>query len=145
MADTAQNYSNHVRFRWMFHYTSLPILLANAIVFIVAAVKAPTGMSIWIAVVCVALFMFAFDVRSQVVTVQDRVIRGEMRLRLERVLGAGAKEKIAKLTCAQLIGLRFASDAELPALVERTLAGELPDRKSIKQAVQNWQPDTLRA
>ncbi len=145
MAESAQNYSNHTRFRWMYHYTSLPILLANAIVFIVAAVKAPTGMSIWMAVVFTALFMFAFDVRGMVLTVQDRVIRDEMRMRLERVLGAGGRDKIMKLSHPQLIGLRFASDAELPALVDRTLAGELPDRKTIKQAVQNWQPDTLRA
>jgi hypothetical protein len=145
MADAAQNYANHTRFRWMYHYTSLPILLVNAIVFIVAAVKVPTGMNIWMAVAFTALFMFAFDVRGQVITVQDRVIRDEMRMRLERVLGAGARDKIAKLSCAQMIGLRFASDAELAALVDRTLAGELPNRKTIKQAVQNWQADTLRA
>jgi len=145
MAESTQNYSNHARFRWMFHYTSLPILLVNAIVFIVIAVKEPTKMSVWIAVVSFALFMYVFDTRGSILTVQDRLIRLEMRMRLERVLGSAAKDKIAKLTCGQLIGLRFASDAELPALVDRTLSGELADKKAIKQAVQNWQPDTLRA
>ncbi len=145
MAESTQNFSNHARFRWMYHFTLLPILLVNAIVFIVIAIKDPTGMNLWMAVVFIALFMLALDIRVQVVTVQDRVIRHEMRTRLERVLGAGAREKIMKLTHPQLIGLRFASDAELPALVDRTLAGELPNRKTIKQAVQNWQADTLRA
>jgi hypothetical protein len=51
--------------------------------------------------------------------------------------------RIAELTEDQLIGLRFASDGELPGLVEKTLAGKW-DRKQVKQAVQNWLPDHWR-
>ena len=76
--------------------------------------------------------------------VQDRVIRLEERLRLERMLPDELKSEIGQLTTDQLIGLRFASDAELAGLVRRVLAGELTDRKSIKQAVEDWRADHQR-
>ena len=76
--------------------------------------------------------------------VQDRVIRLEESLRLERLLPDDLKGDIGQLTTDQLIGLRFASDAEVPGLVRRVLAGELADRKVIKQAVKNWRADHQR-
>ena len=76
--------------------------------------------------------------------VQDRVIRLEERLRLERILPDELRSGIGQLTTDQLIGLRFASDAELAGLVRRVLAGELTDRRSIKQAVENWCADHQR-
>lgn len=145
MPVVAQNYSNHQKWRALFHFSTLPIFLINAIVFIVVFFKDPGKMSAWMAVVMISLFLFAFDNRGAMLAIQDRVIRNEMRMRLERVLGAGAKDKIAKLSVANLVGLRFASDAELPSLVDRTLSGELSDRKAIKQAVKDWQGDHLRA
>jgi len=145
MAEANQSYSNHAKFRPLFHFSALPILLINAIVMIVQAVKHPEGMMIWQAVVWLFVFLWAFDNRGSILTVQDRVIRDEMRMRLERVLGAGAKGTIDSLTHEHMIGLRFASDKELPALVERVKKGELADRKAIKKAVQEWQGDFLRA
>jgi hypothetical protein len=145
MAEMTQNYSNHAKFRPLFHFTALPILLINAIVMIVQAVKHPGAMPVWTAAVWLFVFLWAFDNRGSILTVQDRVIRDEMRMRLERVLGAGAKGAIDGLTPEHLIGLRFASDKELPALVERVKKGELADRKAIKQAVKEWQGDHLRA
>ena len=76
--------------------------------------------------------------------VQDRVIRLEEHLRLERTLPDELKGEIGRLTTDHLIGLRFASDAELAGLVRRVLAGELTDRKSIKQAIQDWRADHER-
>jgi hypothetical protein len=46
---------------------------------------------------------------------------------------------------AQLVSLRFASDAELPALARKVLDEKLSDRKGIKQLVKDWQADYLRA
>ena len=42
---------------------------------------------------------------------------------------------------SQLVGLRFASDEEMPALVRKVVDGNIQDRKSIKQMVRNWQGD----
>jgi hypothetical protein len=78
--------------------------------------------------------------------VQDRLIRLEMHLRLERVLGAAAAAAaIAKLPLGRVLALRFASDAELPALVARVVANELKTNTEVKQAIREWQPDYLRA
>ncbi len=76
--------------------------------------------------------------------VQDRVIRLEEHIRMERLLPDDLKGHIEELTTDQLIGLRFAADGELPGLVRRVLDGELEDRKAIKQAIGNWRADHQR-
>jgi hypothetical protein len=73
------------------------------------------------------------------------VIRVEMRVRLRDVLPADLQDRISELTSRQLVGLRFASDAELPELVRRVLDGSPRDTTAIKKAVTHWQGDYLRA
>ena len=51
--------------------------------------------------------------------------------------------RVNDLSVPQLIALRFASDAEVPDLVKKTLDGNL-DAKTIKQSIQNWRADFLR-
>ena len=80
-----------------------------------------------------------------VLRVQDRIIRLEMRLRLQQCLPADLRSRIEELTPGQLVALRFASDAELPELVREVVAGKLAARKDIKLRVKNWQGDWLRA
>ncbi len=94
------------------------------------------------AIALVIVYLYA---RSFAVTVQDRVIRLEMRLRLRELLPADLVPRIPEFTRGQLIALRFASDAELPALARRVLDERLMERKVIKQLVRDWQADTLRA
>jgi hypothetical protein len=77
--------------------------------------------------------------------VQDRVIRLEMRLRLAQVLPVDMRPRIPEFTPAQLISLRFASDAELPALARKVLDDKMNNRKAIKQLIKDWQGDYLRA
>ena len=63
---------------------------------------------------------------------------------MEKLLPDDLKSRIEDLTTDQLIGLRFASDAELSGLVRRVLDGDLTDRKEIKQAVEDWRADHQR-
>jgi len=83
-------------------------------------------------------------VRGYATGLQDRIIRTEMRLRLADILPPDSREDIQNLTIKQLIGLRFASDEEMPELVKRVLAEDIQDVTPIKRMVQNWQGDHHR-
>jgi hypothetical protein len=77
--------------------------------------------------------------------VQDRVIRLEMRLRMQQQLPPELRVRIPEFTVDQLISLRFASDAELPSLAQKVLDEKLTSRATIKKMVRDWQADLLRA
>lgn len=62
-------------------------------------------------------------------TVQDRVIRLEMRLRLRELLPAGLQPGIPEFSVSQLVALRFASDAQLPELCATVLERNIHDRQ----------------
>ena len=96
-------------------------------------------------VVLVSLAVLTLVSMSRVYTVslQDRIIRLEMRLRLREVLPAAQQASIMEIPTPQLVALRFASDVELPALVERAIRERL-SRKDIKKAVKDWVPDVER-
>jgi uncharacterized protein DUF6526 len=96
-------------------------------------------------VVAAALAVGFLSARLMALSVQDRVIRIEERLRYERLLPADLKPRIGEFTVSQFVSLRFASDAELPALARKVLDEKLNQRKAIKQLVKNWKPDYLRA
>lgn len=81
--------------------------------------------------------------RAYTTKLQDRIIRLEMRLRCAQVLPAAQQGTLARLGLAQIIALRFASDSELPALVDRADRDKLtPDQ--IKRAITSWVPDLDR-
>jgi len=145
MAERVQNYKNHPRLLPAFHFFVLPVLLLNVLNEVRRAWRNPSEGALFIVVVAVALFTLAFLSRTQALTVQDRVIRLEMRLRLRQLLPPELHGRIHDLTHRQLVALRFASDAELPELVREILDGKLTTGKEIKLRVKNWQGDWLRA
>ena len=81
--------------------------------------------------------------RAYATQLQDRIIRVEEHLRLTAILPDNLRVRIGQLSDSQIVALRFASDAELPALVQRALDENL-SRADIKKAVQEWRPDYSR-
>ena len=138
-----QTLANHARFDPPFHFFILPVFAITVIVASVHLVRHPGLHSAWLFVASVAGVIVVLKVRLYALRVQDRVIRLEERLRLGSVLNEPLKSRISELTEDQLIGLRFAPDSELPALVQRALTEKL-SRADIKKSVQNWRPDYWR-
>jgi hypothetical protein len=108
------------------------------------AFGAPGLWSVWSALVGMALVIVWYASRRRAQIVQDRVIRLEMQLRLERLLGPARRADFERLELPQRIALRFAGDEELPKLLERVLAGQLVAPDDLKREVKSWQADWLR-
>ncbi len=143
-AAPAQNYDNHRKFVRAFHGVALPILLINLIFSAYVAVTSLSVGSVIALLVAFALIIIGLYARLFALAAQDRVIRLEERLRLHDLLPPEQKHTIDKLTTAQLIGLRFASDGEVVALVEAVSAEGIEDRDEIKRRVTNWRADHQR-
>lgn len=140
-----QNFENHVKWVPAFHFFVLPVFLLNifwAIYRLVHGVSVESAVSL---VLALAFFVLAFYARIFALAVQDRLIRLEMRLRMQQLLPQELRPRIPDFTVDQLVALRFASDAELPGLCRKVLDGKIADRKAIKKMIQNWQPDLVRA
>jgi hypothetical protein len=143
MDQKPQTFANHVKYDPPYHYFLIPVLLLNIILVGYHLFRFPSAGAAWLLVMSVALLVLAGRMRRYATKLQDRVIRVEERLRLSAVLPEPLRSRIGELSDRQLVGLRFASDQELPALVRRALEEKL-DRKQIKQAVTNWRPDNSR-
>ncbi len=144
MADRApQNFSNHTRRDPLFHFFILPVFAITLIATVFHLVRRPGLHSAWLVVVMIAAIVAIFKLRLYPLKVQDRVIRLEERLRLATLLDPALRPRIAEFTESQLVALRFASDAELPALAARALNEKLA-ASEIKKAVQQWRPDYWR-
>lgn len=98
-------------------------------------------LSFLVAGVLVVIFIY---MRFFPLAVQDRVIRLEMKLRLNEILPDDLKGRIDDLSRAQLMAIRFAGDAEMPDLVRDVLDNNVTDRAAIKGKVKDWQPDHWR-
>src|ERR1700719_1554601 len=141
-----QNLSNHTKIFPPFHFFVLPVLLINLGVQIYwLKVFWITFAGVFGVLMALALIAGFLSARRFALSVQDRVIRLEERLRYQRLLPADLQQRIEEFTVAQLVSLRFASDAELPALARKVLDEKMQERKAIKQLVKNWKPDFLRA
>ena len=145
MAVREQNYKNHTRLLPPFHLFVLPVLLVNVLNEVRHVYQSPTRHTLWELVFAAALLVLGFLSRIQALTVQDRVIRLEERLRLRQILPPELHQHVDTLSHRQLVALRFASDAELADLVREVVEGKLATGKEIKLRVRNWRADWLRA
>jgi Family of unknown function (DUF6526) len=136
MAETGiQNYANHRRLDPAMHFFVFGVFAVNVLMTLWGAVRNRDLTSIWSVVMASAFVVLFFRVRLYSLQVQDRVIRLEERLRL--------RARIGELTTRQLIGLRFASDAEVPALVQAALDNRL-GAEEIKKKIVSWRADFER-
>jgi hypothetical protein len=138
-----QTLGNHGRVDPPFHYFVLPVFAISWIVSVIFLVRHPGLLHFWIVIFNSALIAAVMRGRQYALKVQDRIIRLEERLRLATLLPDSLRPQIVKLNERQLIALRFASDEEIRALVERALAANLPPA-DIKRAIRNWRPDYWR-
>ncbi len=138
-----QTAENHAMIDPPFHYFLLPVLAIALGRSVWQLIKGINPDTIWGFVVVIAATVAVFKIRVYALKVQDRLIRLEETIRMERVLPESARPMIRELDEDQMVGLRFASDAELPALVEKTLANKWK-RADIKKAIVNWRPDYYR-
>jgi len=136
-----QNYENH---RHRPTLTNVAGLLAflGLVVIAISLVRAPSFAGLGELCLALSALVLVAMSRIYIIRLQDRIIRLEMRLRLARLV-PHRQVDIERLPVRQLVALRFASDAELPVLMDRAVAENLsPDK--IKRAIRDWQPDYQR-
>jgi len=133
-----QNYENHVHLPKLWVAGTVLWLIA-----VVAAVMSWFGFrALWVAQLAglLALGVALTIGRVYITALQDRIIKTEMRLRCGRFLSDAQMAQLFGLSTKHIVALRFASDAELPALLERAVRDGLT-ADAIKRAVKDWVPD----
>lgn len=141
----SQSYERHAQMVPGYHYFLTALLLATLIGACVnlyhslgdhqRLYSASLLVTLTIAVIFAALYGRVFALKAQ-----DRAIRAEENLRHYALTG---KLLDPRLTVQQIIGLRFASDAEFPALA-RQAAERAMSLDEIKREVKTWRADTYR-
>ena len=144
MSDRSQDFATHRRWVPLYHFFTMPVLLVNLVYWVMPVFSSFSFRSILAALVAVALFILALLARVFAGSVQDRVIRLEERLRLERLLPDDLKRRTDEFSVRQLVGLRFASDEELPGLAKKVLDGNIEKADDIKRQIKTWRPDFQR-
>jgi hypothetical protein len=140
-----QTYANHARLVTGYHRIAFPLVALYALWAIYRAMTVFSMDTFMTMIMAIGLVLVTFYARTFALRVQDRVIRLEMRMRLRETLPANMHGRIAELTPGQLVALRFAGDAELPALCTRVLDERIHNGKAIKLLIRDWQGDYLRA
>jgi hypothetical protein len=141
-----QSFRSHASLDPSYHFALFGMLLVNLVLGVVLLVQhlhSSILLYLWVILISVISILIALKARVYPLKMQDRIIRLEERVRMDALLPEPLRKRIPELTEDQLIGLRFASDDELPSLVELALEKKL-DRKQIKERIQNWRPDHFR-
>ncbi len=144
MSSVPQNLENHAKFVPLYHFVSFGLIAVYTLWSLYVAVTAfSVGalMSLFLGVGIVFVFFFS---RLFPLGVQDRVIRLEERVRLERLLGSERHDAIYGMDTELLIGLRFASDGEVADLFNAIVSEGISDRAEVKKRVKNWRTDNQR-
>lgn len=138
-----QNYKNHSRLVSGYHFVMsalLLLLLIGSIVNLVISGHEKLYSASLIVLLTVTMILVAFYARAFALKAQDRAIKSEEKFRYYLLTGKKLNEA---LRMRQIIGLRFASDEEFPALAEKAVKEKMSE-KEIKQSIRNWKPDYYR-
>jgi hypothetical protein len=139
----AQNFKNHRRLVPGFHFVTgglMFLLLIGSIVNLVVSSHENIYSASLIVLSAVILIILALYARAFALKAQDRAIKVEEKFRYYLLTGTPLSEG---LRMRQIIGLRFASDEEFPALVEKAIGGKM-SKNEIKKNIKNWKPDYYR-
>ena len=143
MSEPKQNLANHARYVPAFHFVCLGLIMAFALHALLSLNQRPSVDGAFQVVLAFALLLVAWFARAFALTAQDRLIRLEVSLRVQR-LAPELAGRFTQLTTAQFTALRFAGDAELPGLLHEVLDGKLTRGIDIKKRITDWQGDYLR-
>lgn len=138
-----QNFKNHSRFVIGYHgvtFLAIVALLIGSVINLVKSSSDSLYVSSLLVLVAIILLVISFYARSFALKAQDRAIRAEENFRYYLLTGKPLSDK---LTIRQIIGLRFASDEEFLALVDKAITENLSE-KEIKQQIKNWKADLYR-
>ena len=137
-----QSYAKHVKFAPPFHFFAAPLsllILLGSLVNLYESFGDHSRLYNAALITAISLVLVVTTALARVfaLTAQDRAIRAEENLRHFAITG---KLLDPRLSVKQIVGLRFASDAEFPALAQKAAnEGMKPD--DIKKSVKNWRPD----
>jgi len=139
-----QHYKNHVRIVPMFHIATglatIAVIIGSIINLVHSSKENLYSASLLVLVSLILLSLF-WHSRRFAIRAQDRAIRAEENFRHFVLTG---KPLDSRLRLGQIIGLRFASDEEFPALAKKA-ADEGLDMDTIKKSVKSWKSDRHRA
>ncbi|ADW69166.1 DUF6526 family protein [Granulicella tundricola] len=141
-----QSFKSHTALDPITHFTLLPLgLIALGLSLYLIRHDWPLHRldHLWMILASMGLILLNLKSRMYPLAVQDRVIRLEGRLRLHELMPEEHHSIADQLTTRQFVALRFACDAELPALARKAVAENL-DGKTIKQNIGTWRPDYNR-
>ncbi len=133
----AQNFKNHKRYSIPYHFIAIPLMIAAIWVSIRLYIENQDMLHGLLVCAFILIVIVAVFARMFAIKVQDRAARADERLRYYILAG---KMLPNNLRMSQILALRFASDEELVAMVDRVLFDKLSS-KEIKQAIIDWRAD----
>ena len=137
-----QSFESHTKWEPWFHFFISPIFLIHFLLAVKDLCYTQGQAEIHAVILAFAALAAIFRIRLYSLKVQDRLIRLEETIRMQKILPESLRGRIGELQPGQFVGLRFASDGELAGLVEKALAGA--SQKDIKSQIKNWRPDNFR-
>jgi hypothetical protein len=144
MSERPQSFESHAKIVPGYHRAATALVVLPTLYFGYRAAFAFTWDGLFLFLFAVGVCLVAFYTRYFPLRVQDRLIRLEEQLRMERVLPPDLRARAREIRTRELVALRFASDEELPDLVRRVLDDGLTDRTEIKKAIRAWRADHER-